>query len=98
MIFIFIFDIFFAVSGLVEVQRELDRLAATPGASGVDYWGIGADILALVLWVVAISIIGLAFAITCCKMSQSRVISIISYIATACFSLPTLFLLACFIF
>lgn len=97
-IFVFVFDLYFAISGTIDVQKNLDTLAATPGASGVDYLGVGADVLVLVLWVIAISIIGFIFSIISCKISQNRVMSIISYIALACFSLPILFLLACFIF
>lgn len=95
-IFVFAFDLYFAISGIIDVQKNLDKLAATPGASGVDYLGVGADVL--VFGVIAISIIGFIFSIISCKISQNRVMSIISYIALACFSLPILFLLACFIF
>ena len=95
-IFVFTFDLYFAISGTIDVQKNLDKLAATPGASGVDYLGVGADVL--VFGVIAISIIGFIFSIISCKISQNRVMSIISYIALACFSLPILFLLACFIF
>ena len=95
-IFVFAFDLYFAISGTIDVQKNLDKLAATPGASGVDYLGVGADVL--VFGVIAISIFGFIFSIISCKISQNRVISIMSYIALACFSLPILFLLACFIF
>ena len=95
-IFVFTFDLYFAISGTIAVQKNLDKLAATPGASGVDYLGVGADVL--VFGVIAISIIGFIFSIISCKISQNRVMSIISYIALACFSPPILFLLACFIF
>ncbi len=98
-IFVFAFDLYFAISGTIDVQKNLDKLAATPGASGVDYLGVGADVL--VFGVIAISILGFIFSIISiisCKISQNRVMSIMSYIALACFSLPILFLLACFIF
>ncbi len=95
-IFVFAFDLYFAISGVIDVHRSLDKLAATPSASGVDYLGVGADIL--VLGVIVISIFGFVFSIISCKISRNRVMSIISYIALACFSLPILFLLACFIF
>jgi len=95
-IFVFAFDLYFAISGTIDVQKNLDKLAATPGASGVDYLGVGADVL--VFGVIAISIIGFIFSIISCKISQNRVMSIMSYIVLACFSLPILFLLACFIF
>ena len=95
-IFVFTFDLYFAISGTIDVQKNLDKLAATPGASGVDYLGVGADVL--VFGVIAISIIGFIFSIISCKISQNRIMSIMSYIALACFSLPILFLLACFIF
>ena len=95
-IFVFAFDLYFAISGTIDVQKNLDKLAATPGASGVDYLGVGADVL--VFGVIAISIIGFIFSIISCKISQNRIMSIMSYIALACFSLPILFLLACFIF
>lgn len=95
-IFVFAFDMYFAIFGAIDVQKKLDKLAATPGASGVDYLGVGVDIL--VLGVVAISIIGLVFAIASCKITQNRVMTILSYIALTCFSLPVLFLLVCFIF
>ncbi len=96
MIFVFVFDIYFAISRAIDVQRNLDKLAATPGASGVDYLGVG--VFNLVLGVIAISIIGLVFAIVSCKISRNRAMSIISYSALTCFSLPVLFLLVCFIF
>ncbi len=95
-IFVFAFDLYFAIFGTIDVQKNLDKLAATPGASGVDYLGVGVDVF--VFGVIAISIIGFIFSIISCKISQNRIMSIMSYIALACFSLPILFLLACFIF
>lgn len=54
------------------MSKKIDKLAATPGASGVDYFGVRVDIF--VLRVVAISVIGLVFAIASCKISQNRII------------------------
>lgn len=95
-ILVLMFDIYFAISGSIDVQKNLDKLAENPGASGVDYFGVGADILAL--GVIVISIIGLTFAVISCIISQNRVRSIISYVATACFSLPILLSFSFFIF
>ena len=94
-ILVFAFDLYFAIAGAIDVQKNLDKLAATPGASGVDYLGVGIDVV--VFGVFAISIIGFVTAIISCKISQNRVMGMISHIALACFALPILFLLVCFI-
>ncbi len=81
----FIADICFAVFGGIDVQRELDRLASTPGVSGVDYLGVGIDIL--ILGVIAISAVGLLLAIVSYKLAQHRAIRMTSLVALVLFAL-----------
>ncbi len=91
MVAVFLFDIVFAVDGVIDVQKELDRLAATPGVSGVDYLGVGMDIL--LLGIAMISVIGLILAIVSYKLAQNRVMRIASGITAFLFLLPILPLL-----
>lgn len=93
---VFIYDCYFAIAGSIDVKNELDRLAATPGASGVDYWGVGWDIL--ILGILAISIFGLILSLVSWRISQNRVIRIISFVLFAMFGLvisSILFFLIC---
>ena len=76
-VIVFIFDIYVTVAGTIDVKNQMDRLAAT-GASGVDYWGVGADIL--VMFIILITVVGLILAIVSSKFAQSRVIEILSII------------------
>jgi hypothetical protein len=76
-VIVFIFDIYVTVTGTIDVKNQMDRLAAT-GASGVDYWGVGADIL--IMFIILITVVGLILAIVSSKFAQSRVIEILSII------------------
>ena len=76
-VIVFIFDIYVTVTGTIDVKNQMDRLAAK-GASGVDYWGVGADIL--IMFIILITVVGLILAIVSSKFAQSRVIEILSII------------------
>lgn len=83
----FVFDIFFAVYGAIDVKNEFDRLAAE-GASGVDYFGVGADIL--VMGIFFLSFVGAILAFISSKLAQSRVVKSISFVLFLLF-LPAVF-------
>lgn len=73
---IFVFDIYFTVVGSIDVKNELDRLAAT-GAGGVDYWGVGLDVL--IMGIILISVVGLILSVVSSMIAQSRVIRMLSF-------------------
>lgn len=82
----FVYNLFFSILGGIEIKSAFDKLAATPGASGVDYWGVGADIY--ILFVIAFSIIGIILSIISCKIAFNRVMRIISFVFLFGFLLP----------
>ncbi len=73
----FVFDIFSAVYGTIDVKNEFDRLAAA-GASGVDYFGVGLDIL--VMGIVFISLLGAVLAFISSKLAESVAVKNISFV------------------
>lgn len=91
-VLIFLFDIYFTIVGAIDVKNEMDRLA-TSGASGVDYLGLGIEIL--VMGFVLISVVGLILSIVSSKIAQNRVIRMISF---ALFLLFMLMIYFCFCF
>ena len=89
------FDLYFAISGAFDVRKNLDKLSETPGVSGVDYLGVGVDIL--VFGVIAISLVGILLAAITYILSQNRPMRMMTYIAMACIFLLVMFLLICFV-
>ena len=88
---VFAFDIFFTIDCSIEVKRNYDRLAATPGASGVDYLGTGEDFLFIGIFV--ISAVGLIVSCVSAKIAHHRAVRSISYVQSCLFVLG---ILACF--
>ena len=72
---IFLFDIYFAVAGAIDVKLHFEEIVAE-GGSGVDFWGVGVEILAM--GIVLLTFVGLVFAAFSVKVAQKRVIKIIS--------------------
>lgn len=93
---VFVYDIHFAIVGAIDVKSELDRLASTPGASGVDYWGVGWDIL--ILGIIGISILGFLFSLISWRISKNRIMRIISFVLLVLFSLVLSSVLFYFVF
>lgn len=90
MIVIFVFDIYFAIDGMIEVKAQLDRLAAS-GASGHEYLGVGFDVL--IIGIFLISLVGLIFALFSSKIAQAPVMRTISVALSCVFGLG---LFSCF--
>ena len=93
-VIIFIFDIYFTVEGTIEVRDQFDRLEAR-GEGGIEYLGVGVDVL--VMWVILITAVGLAFAFASSKLAQKRAVEIVS-IALFLLFIPAVFLCFCFAF
>ena len=74
---IFLFDIYFAITGTIEVDLQLDRIKEM-GGSGVDFLGVGVEILAL--GIALLTFVGLIFSILSAMLAQKRVIKIISFV------------------
>ena len=72
---IFLFDIYFTVAGAIDVKLHFEEIVAE-GGSGVDFWGVGVEILAM--GIVLLTFVGLIFAAFSVKFAQKRVIKIIS--------------------
>ena len=79
---IFVYDIYFAIAGTIEVKAQYARLAAS-GASGVDYWGVGEDIL--IMGIILFSFIGLIFSLVSVKLAQYRAVRITSAVVSCMF-------------
>ena len=74
---IFVFDIYFAVAGTLEVHLHFDKIKET-GGSGVDFLGVGVGILAM--GIALLTFVGLIFAVFSVKFAQNHVIKIISFV------------------
>ena len=74
---IFLFDIYFAITGTIEVDLQLDRIKEM-GGSGVDFLGVGVEILAM--GIALLTFVGLIFSILSAMLAQKRVIKIISFV------------------
>ena len=85
MIAVFIFDLYGAVVGAIDVNNAFTELEAR-GASGQEYLGVGLDVL--VLGIALISIVGLVISIISWKIAQNRVIRIVSSVLCPLFLLP----------
>ena len=83
---IFVIDIYGAIAGAIDVKNKYAEIAAR-GGSGVDYWGVGADIL--VIGIAFISIVGFIISLISWKISQYRVIRIVSAVMCVLFLLPS---------
>ena len=81
---IFIFDVYAAIFGAIDVKKQMDELIAR-GASGHEYLGVGDDIL--VLGIIFISVVGLIFSIVSLAVAQNRVIRNISFVLILLFLL-----------
>ena len=74
---IFVFDIYFAVAGTIEVHLQFDKIEEM-GGSGVDFLGVGVEIL--VMGIALLTFGGLIFSAFSVKFAQRRVIKIISFV------------------
>ena len=79
---IFLFDIYFAVAGAIDVKFHFEEIVAE-GGSGVDFFGVGVEILAM--GIVLLTFVGLIFAAFSLKFAQKRVIKIISLVLVLLF-------------
>lgn len=74
---IFVFDIYFAVAGTIEVHLQFDKIKEMDG-SGVDFFGVGVEILAM--GIALLTFVGLIFSVLSAILAQKRVIKIISFV------------------
>ena len=79
---IFLFDIYFAITGTIEVDLQLDRIKEM-GGSGVDFLGGGVEILAM--GIALLTFVGLIFSALSVKFAQNRVMKIISLVLVLLF-------------
>lgn len=79
---IFLFDVYFAVAGTIEVDLQFDKIKEM-GGSGVDFFGVGVEILAM--GIALLTFVGLIFAALSVKFAQKRVIKIISFVLVLLF-------------
>ena len=84
------FDIYATVYGTIDVKNQFEIIKAR-GGSGVDYFGVGEDIL--VIGVAFITFVGLVFSLISWKCAQNRAIRITS-MALFFLMIPTI--MACF--
>ncbi|MDD6200237.1 MAG: hypothetical protein PUB93_03095 [Firmicutes bacterium] len=94
-VIIFVFDIYATVCGTIDVKNQFDRIDSM-GGSGVDYFGVGADIL--IIGVILITFIGLISCAVSWKCAQNRAIRITSIALFILFILMIPTILACFCF
>ena len=85
MIAVFIFELYFSITGAIDVNHHLAELAARE-ASGHELLGVGIDIL--VFGVVLLSVVGGGISFVSYKIAQSRVIRIVSAVICSLFLLP----------
>ncbi|MBE6577556.1 MAG: hypothetical protein E7653_05415 [Ruminococcaceae bacterium] len=85
-ILILLFNIFSIVFGGLDIKRECEELAAH-GASGVDYLGVHAEMGILVIGSALISVVGVILSLVAMKLTQIRLISIVSYVLFAAHAL-----------
>ena len=81
---VLLLDVVFCVYGLIELKMELDRLTATPGTSGIDYFGLG---WALGIGLLLLSGAGLLIAAINAKITANRLVK------KACFAAIVAFVL-----
>lgn len=74
-ILIFSYDIYGTVSGAIDIKNQFAVIEAS-GGSGVDYWGVGADIF--IFLIAFITIIGMGFAVASWLLAENRVVRKIS--------------------
>lgn len=79
---IFLFDIYFAVAGTIEVDLQFDKIEEM-GGSGVDVLGVGVEILAM--GIALLTFVGLIFSALSVKFAQNRVMKIISLVLVLLF-------------
>ena len=92
-VFIFAYDIYVTISGTIAVKKEYERIEAM-GGSGVDYFGVGADILAL--YVIFITFVGMVFSVISAVVSWKCNQSIVWIASVAIFVLIIPTVAACF--
>ena len=78
----FLFDVYFAVAGMIEVDLQFDKIKEM-GGSGVDLLGVGIEILAI--GIVLLTFLGLVFSAFSVKFAQNRVMKIISLVLVLLF-------------
>ena len=85
MIIVFIFDLYIAISGAIDVKNTLDELIARE-TGGIEYWAVGEDILLLMLGFILI--VGAAISIISYKTAENRVVRTVSAVMCPSFLLP----------
>lgn len=85
MIAVFIFDLYGAIVGAIDVNNAFAELEAR-GASGHEYLGVGLDVL--VMGVIFLSIVGFVISLISRKIAQNRVIRMVSSMLCPLFLLP----------
>jgi hypothetical protein len=81
-ILFFLFDVYFAVEGTIEVDLQFDKIEEM-GGSGVDFLGVGVEILAM--GIAFFTFVGLIFSALSVKFAQNRVIKITSLVLVLLF-------------
>jgi hypothetical protein len=82
---VFVFDTYVAISGAIDVNRQLAELAARE-ASGHELLGVGLDIL--VFGVVLVSAVGVSISLISWKIAWCKAIRVISAVMCSLFLFP----------
>lgn len=82
----FVFDVIWLIYGVMDMNKVLAELSATPGTGGADYFGLG---WGWGLGVFMISALGLVLSVISAILSQQRKRKWISFVAILLFVLLT---------
>ncbi|MBR2292816.1 MAG: hypothetical protein IKA44_00715 [Clostridia bacterium] len=85
MIAVFVFDLYFAIAGAIDVNKQFAELAARE-AGGHELLGVGLDIL--VIGVGFFAVVGFVISLISWRIAQNRVIRRVSAVMCPMFLLP----------
>ena len=76
----------FTASESIALQKEYDKIAAIPGASGADYLGVHITYALILRFLFGLCVLGLIFSFISCKCAQNKAVKVAAFIFVLLFT------------